>query len=393
MPKTVNPDPDWTDTLEMPLPHETMDSADVAVPDTRLLANDKWLKKEFGARLDALERAVWPTSIQAELTASETDPATHIWRFEYSLSTNRGSISTATLDFGDGSPVVTLSNPGTPGFVTHDYPDAGASYTAVLSVQTSEGASQRVERVVAVRGVTEPTPTEPAPTEPTLAVGRILANKAPDDGAIRGFLQVAPFNTSVLSQPGNEAEALRRLATNPNVADLVSDAAAQANPQDALAASISAHAAAITYPMVYYPNGEALLPSAGYGDIRLAWEGEAASIEIEGFTAKADGTDNALVRVHWLDSIDQVVTGDAARDTQIISTTVLPAGTSPTTLSGTLSNSGTQYSLNFAGTLKENLVVPVGKRGVLLRCSGWFQSGNVIRPGLALTRASVQEQR
>lgn len=168
MPKTVNPDPNWTDTLEVPLPHETMDSGDVAVPDTRLLANDKWLKKEFGARLDALERAVWPTTIRAELTASETDPANHIWRFEYSLSTNRGTIASATLDFGDGSPVVTLSNPAQPGFVTHDYPDAGATYTAVLSVQTSEtAAAARVAQVVVMGSAAGPAPTDPNPTAPT----------------------------------------------------------------------------------------------------------------------------------------------------------------------------------------------------------------------------------
>lgn len=161
MPKTVNPDPEWTDTLEMPLPHETMDSADVAVPDTRLLANDKWLKKEFGARLDALERALWPTTIRAELTASETDSSAHIWRFEYSLSTNRGTITSATLDFGDGSPVVTLNNPGMPGFVTHDYPDVNASYTAVLNVQTSDGASQRVEHAVNI-GAAAPGTNDPA---------------------------------------------------------------------------------------------------------------------------------------------------------------------------------------------------------------------------------------
>lgn len=161
MPKTVNPDPDWTDTLEVPLPHETMDSGDVAVPDTRLLANDKWLKKEFGARLDALERAMWPTTIQAELTASETDSSAHIWRFEYSLSTNRGTIASATLDFGDGRPVVTLSNPGTPGFVTHDYPDVDASYTAVLNVETSEGASQRVEQVVVIGNAISPAEPQP----------------------------------------------------------------------------------------------------------------------------------------------------------------------------------------------------------------------------------------
>ncbi|MFC6592428.1 PKD domain-containing protein [Deinococcus lacus] len=150
MPKTVNPNPAWTDTLDVPVPHETMDADDVAVPDTRLLANDKWLRKEFGARLDALERAVWPTSLNVGLTATETDAARHVWRFDYALSTNRGTVTAARLNFGDGSQEVTLSNPGAPGSLTHDYPDTGGTYTATLTATTSEGVTQAAQRRVTV---------------------------------------------------------------------------------------------------------------------------------------------------------------------------------------------------------------------------------------------------
>lgn len=163
MPKTVNPDPAWTDTLSVPVPHETMDADDVAVPDTRLLANDKWLKKHFGDRLDALERAVWPTGLNVTLTAAETDTAQHVWRFDYAVSTSRGSVTSARLDYGDGTAPLIIGTPGTPGQVLHDYPDTGGSYTATLTATNSEGMTQTAQRVITVADPTPDPDPDPAP--------------------------------------------------------------------------------------------------------------------------------------------------------------------------------------------------------------------------------------